>query len=319
MKPDQALYMGNRPLGDRIGFACVCAIVALVAGLLSTRGTRALQPAKQLLPDLQQSTDLQRFRADAWYLPNEPLLGFVEIPGGSFLMGSDPNKDRFAFENERWSPDSYQGKVELPSFFIGRYEVTVAQFRAFAEATGYKIDLESLRAAPTHPVANVSWADALSYAQWLESALRQRPELSSQLNELLRAGWHITLPTEAQWEKAARGSDGRIYPWGNLPSRDSANFGSRTTAVVGSLKCSECPYQLVDMSGNVWEMTRSPYRPYPFDAKATGDLQADALFVMRGGSFGDSENIVRAAIRGGIDPGARRPTIGFRVVLAKTG
>jgi len=91
---------------------------------------------------------------------------------------------------------------------------------------------------------------------------------------------------------------------------------------VGSFPCPECPYGLSDMSGNVWELTRSPYRPYPYDPTPDSldnldslDLDADALWVMRGGSYGDPDQNIRAAIRGGADPGARRPFIGFRVVL----
>lgn len=88
---------------------------------------------------------------------------------------------------------------------------------------------------------------------------------------------------------------------------------------VGSFECPECPYGLSDMSGNVWELTRSPYRPYPYDPATDDiDLEPDALWVMRGGSFTDPDQNIRAAIRGGADPGARRPFIGFRVVLTRT-
>jgi len=291
-----------------VGFAILCAITAFIAIWLSTQGAKALQPVKQLLPALAQTPDLARFRADAWNLPNEKLLGFVEIPAGAFTMGSDPQVDRQAFANERWSNESFQGTVELPTFFIGRYEVTVAQFHAFASATGYPASAESLRSEPTHPVTAVAWTDALAYARWLDTALA----------DLLRDGWSVSVPTEAQWEKAARGSDGRIYPWGATPDRENANFAATNTLAVGSKKCVACVFQLADMSGNVWELTRSPYRPYPYDDNHVGDTAADALYVMRGGSFNDAAGNVRAAIRGGIDPGARRPFIGFRVVIAKS-
>ncbi|MCH7666030.1 MAG: formylglycine-generating enzyme family protein, partial [Acidobacteria bacterium] len=128
----------------------------------------------------------------------------------------------------------------------------------------------------------------------------------------------VGLPSEAQWEKAARGTDGRIYPWGNEPRPDRANYrGTRTTA-VGSFDCPECPFGLFDMSGNVWELTRSRYQPYPYDpSDDREDLEVDALWVMRGGHFGDPERNVRAALRGGVDPGVRRPFIGFRVVISR--
>lgn len=261
---------------------------------------------------------LPGFRPDACFLPDDPLLGFVEIPAGPFEMGSDRSFDPRAFDNERWSATSEQGTVDLPILYIGRYEVTVAQFRAFVEETGFRADARALGGKLDHPVAFVSWPDALAYCRWLETRLRESPGTPPQLSRLLRDGWRVTLPTEAQWEKAARGPDGRIFPWGNASRRDRANFRGTSVTPVGSFPCPECSYGLSDMSGNVWELTRSPFRPYPFDPAIDGvDLDADALWVMRGGSYGDPEQNVRAAIRGGVDPGARRPFIGFRVVLTR--
>ncbi len=261
--------------------------------------------------------DLPGFRSDAWFLPDEELLGFIEIPAGPFLMGSDAAIDAQAFDIERWSQARAQGTVDLPAFYIGRYEVTVAQFRAFAEATGYRaLDDESLRGRLDHPMVGVSWTDALAYGRWLEEVLLEWPETPPRLSRLLRDGWRVGLPSEAEWEKAARGADGRIYPWGNEPRRDRANYGGGTTP-VGSFDCPECPFGLADMSGNVWEWTRSPYQPYPYDPTDDGqDLDAEALWVMRGGSFGYPERDARAASRGGADPGARRAFIGFRLVVS---
>lgn len=238
-------------------------------------------------------------------------------------MGSDPKVDPRAFDNERWSRSPSEqglGTVDLPVFYIGRYEVTVAQFRAFVEATGFHADAQALAGAPDHPVGAVSWPDALAYCRWLETKLRDWPHAPPQLGRLLSDGWRVTLPSEAQWEKAARGTDGRIFSWGNEPSPDRANYGGSSTTPVGSFPCPECPFPLSDMSGNVWEVTRSPYRPYPYDPTIDNvDLDADALWVMRGGSYGDRDQNIRAAVRGGVDPGARRPFIGFRVVLTRIG
>ncbi len=291
---------------------------ALALMLTATACERPASPASSSDPALSPLPEaLDGFRADAWFLPDDDLLGFVEIPAGPFTMGSDPAADPRAFENERWSQAETRGTVALPAFAIGRHEVTVAQFRAFAAAAGASVDPEALRGPPDHPVASVSWPDALAYCRWLEATLRDWPGAPPRLRRWLAGGWRITLPSEAEWEKAARGADGRVYPWGDVPRRERARFGGADgPAPVGSLDCPECPFGLRDMSGNVWELTRSPYQPYPYDeTDDAGDLDADALFVMRGGSFLDPPPNVRAAVRGGADPGARRPFIGFRVVV----
>lgn len=258
------------------------------------------------------------FQAQAWQLPDEPLLGFVEIPAGPFPMGSNPLIDPMAFENERWSETRRQGSVDLPQFYIARYETTVDQFAVFMEEANYRLVEMSDAAAGNHPVSGVSWTDALAYARWLEAELTSSEQAPAELRRLLSNGWHLTLPDEAQWEKAARGTEPRIYPWGNMVRKDRANFAATGTLPVGSMSCPECPYGLRDMSGNVWEWTRSPYLPYPFDPdNATVNLQEDALWVMRGGSFNDVENNIRTAVRGAADPGARRPFIGFRLAIVR--
>ncbi len=296
-----------------------------VAALIAVGALSCQQPASENVGEntaaqtpTAGATELLGFRADAWLLPDDDLLGFVEIPAGPFVMGSDPAIDVQAFENERWAPDRTQGTVDLPAFFIGRYEVTAAQFRAFVQETGLRADPAALAGPGDHPVTSVSWPDALAYAGWLETTLLEWPDTPPQLAGLLRDGWRIGLPSEAEWEKAARGTDGRIYPWGNDPRPERANYQGTATARVGSFDCPECAFGLSDMAGNVWELTRSPYQLYPYDpTDDRGDLEADALWVMRGGHFGDSAQNVRAAVRGGVDPGARRPFIGFRVVISR--
>jgi formylglycine-generating enzyme required for sulfatase activity len=261
---------------------------------------------------------VEGFMTDLGYLPEDGRLGFVEVPGGPFTMGSDPAADSLAFDAERWSDSRVQGSLDLPAFLIGRYEVTVAQYAVFIASTGHPLaDPQSLEGRPDHPVTWVSWTDAVEYARWLDGTIREAPSTPSELSALLGDGWSVRLPTEAQWEKAARGTDQRIYPWGDEPSTARANYRARGTTPVGSLPCPECPHGLSDMSGNVWEWTRSPYQAYPYDPADDGDdLASDALWVMRGGSFADTEHYVRVANRGGADPGARRPFIGFRVVLS---
>jgi formylglycine-generating enzyme required for sulfatase activity len=261
-----------------------------------------------------------RFRVEAWSLPDDGSLGFVEVAAGPFRMGSDPVADPQAFPNERWSADRAQGTLELPTFYIGRYEVTVAQYKAFVDMTRFRVsDAQALAGPPDHPVVLVSWPDALAYCRWLEKTLRDWPETPAPIGQRLREGWRITLPNEGQWEKAARGSDGRLFPWGSTARRDRANFEGTAAKPVGSFDCPECPFGLADMGGNVWEWTRSPLRPYPFVAGFDpAELEQDALFVMRGGHFGDPSRLIRTATRGAAEPGARRRFIGFRVVMTRS-
>jgi formylglycine-generating enzyme required for sulfatase activity len=243
---------------------------------------------------------------------------FVEIPAGPFTMGADRARDPMAFDNERWSATQAEGLVDLPTFFIARREVTVAEFTRFAQARKWNIDPRALSGPPDHPVTHVSWTDAVVYSRWLESALKGSSSTPPRIAQALRDGWALTLPTEAQWEKAARGGDRRRYPWGDEPRRDRANFGATATVPAGKIACPECAYGLSDMAGNVWEWTRSPLQPYPYTpADDRGNLDADALWVMRGGSFADNPQLIRTTTRGAADPGARRPFIGFRVVISQ--
>jgi formylglycine-generating enzyme required for sulfatase activity len=243
---------------------------------------------------------------------------FVEIPAGPFVMGADPARDPQAFDNERWAPTEGEGTVDVPAFYMSRYEVTVAQFAAFARAGSWPIDRRALAGPAMHPVTFVSWPDALAYCRWLDTALRSRSSTPQRLQELLRDGWRVTLPSEAEWEKAARGADRRRYPWGDEPRRDRANYGGTGTTPVAHFSCPECPYGLADMSGNVWEWTASPLQPYPYNsADDRTNLDADALWIMRGGHYGDPPRLVRTTTRGAADPGARRPFIGFRVAMSR--
>jgi formylglycine-generating enzyme required for sulfatase activity len=194
-----------------------------------------------------------RFRADAWFLLDEPLLGFVEIPAGPFLMGSDQAHDPDA------GKDGFpQHEVTLPCYFIGCFPVTVAQFLAFVEGTGSRPNNpESVRAFANYPVVSVSWYEARRYCNWLTERLRAWPGTPEPLAKVLRnEGWHVSLPSEANWEKAARGTDGRIFPWGNEPDPNRANYGDtgiRSSSAVGCFPGGASPYGVEDLSGNVCE------------------------------------------------------------------
>lgn len=244
------------------------------------------------------------------------LPDLVEVPAGAFVMGAGTDRDPQAFENERWSASAGEGTVDLPAFLIARTETTVAGFAAFVRATNRPVDARALDAPTSHPVAFVSWPEALAYCRWLEATLKNTPGVPAAIAERLRAGWRVRLPTEAQWEKAARGADGRRFPWGAEPRRDRANYEAAAPAPVGQFACPECPHGLRDMSGNLWEWTSSPYQPYPYtEIDDRANLEADALWVMRGGSYGDPARMIRTTARGAAEPGARRPFIGFRVAL----
>jgi formylglycine-generating enzyme required for sulfatase activity len=260
-----------------------------------------------------------RFREDAWHLPDEDMLGFVEISEGSFVMGEGDD----------------QHELTLPTYYIAHYPVTVAQFRAFVEDSGYEPrDSDSLCGVDNHPVRYVTWYDALAYCDWLTQKLREWEKTPEPLATLLRKeGWVITLPSEAEWEKATRGSeDDRRYPWGNDPDPNRANYddtGIGTTSVVGCFPGGASPCGAEDLSGNVWEWTRSlwgtswsePDFGYPYDpADGRENLEAgdDALRVLRGGSFYYTAVIVRCAARGPLRVVSynRYRFSGFRVVVA---
>lgn len=299
-----------------LGLTIMCLLIVFVAIWMT-------------LQSRQQDTDLSTlsteqavlagFLSDAWFLPDEPLLGFVLIPSGPFTMGSNPTLDRLAYENERWSSSRRQGMVEVDDFYMGKFEVTVAQFRAFTAENPNLANELPTGAAGDNPVTNITWPEALAYARWLQGKLEFSTDSPEELRRFFAAGGKLTLPSESEWEKAARTGDGRIFPWGSTPSTEFANYGSSTILPVGSRPCNACAFGLQDMSGNVWELTRSPLQDYPYDPSDDAEnLAEDALWVMRGGSFADSVGNVRAAVRGGVDPSVRNNTIGFRLVISKS-
>jgi formylglycine-generating enzyme required for sulfatase activity/transcriptional regulator with XRE-family HTH domain len=264
-----------------------------------------------------------RFRANAWFLPDDAMLGFVEIPAGKFIMGSDKRKDKAANYNE-----TPQHEVTLPAFYIARYPVTVAQFRAFVAATGEQPRYADLTDPDNHPVRNVTWFEATRYCQWLTAKLRTWNKTPVPVTAKVAQGWQILLPSEAEWERAARGREGRLYPWGNeavTPNR--ANYdetGIETTNAVGCFPAGATPEGIEDLSGNVWEWTRSRYMEYPYpsdeqsrDKRET--IQSEGVkrgtpFVQRGGAYRSDKQNIRAPLRGlylaGIDH-----NVGFRVVV----
>lgn len=293
----------------RFGLAAMTAMVLLAAAAMAWESRRERAAAPPPAP-------LAGFRDDVWFLPDDELLGFVEIPAGTFIMGSDPAVDGMAYANERWSARRRQGRATLPAFYIARFETTAAQYAAHVRDAGIERAGRGTPGRGDLPAAGVSWTEALAYARWLDRRLREDDAVPSAIRDFLAAGARARLPSEAEWEKAARGGDGRIFPWGNRPRSDRANFGADGPAPVGSFACPECAHGLADMAGNVWEMTSSPLRDYPYTpGPDRADPAGEPLYVMRGGGWAEGPGDARAAVRGGVDPGARHPAIGFRVVI----
>jgi len=299
-----------------LGLTIMCLLIVFVAVWMTLQSGQGNSQISTVDNSTQQ--ELPGFLASAGYLPDTPLLGFVRIPAGPFVMGSNPALDRLAYENERWSSSRRQGSVEVDDFYIGMLEVTVAQFRVFVAENPDLADAPSAGMQGDMPVTNITWPEALAYARWLQRRLLDSEDTPAELQRYLAAGGQVSIPSEAEWEKAARGSDGRIFPWGNSPSTEYANYGANAALAVGNRPCDECAFGLQDMSGNVWELTRSPLQAYPYNPDDDAEnLADDALWVMRGGAFSDGVANVRAAVRGGVDPSVRNNTIGFRLVISK--
>jgi len=294
---------------------------------------RTLEDGALLPVDRAQAGDAlatlgdSRFQADAWFLPDEPLLGFVEVEAGDFLMGSDRKKDGDAFDHE-----IPQHTLNLPSYYISKYLVTVGQYQAFVSESGHKPeDADSLKGLFNHPVVNITWYEALKYCHWLTERLQGWKRTPEPLAELIRKqGWQVMLPSEAEWEKAARGSDGRIYPWEGEFKSDRSNSvesGIGRTTAVGSFPSGASPWRCLDMAGNVWEWTRSLWGkdvsqpefryPYTDERERRENLKAsrDVRRVLRGGSFFNYRQDVRCAYRDWGSPDLRGNDIGFRVVV----
>jgi formylglycine-generating enzyme required for sulfatase activity len=268
-----------------------------------------------------------RFRADQWYLPADERLGFVEIPQGPFTMGSDKKTDKSASDYEQ--PIS---EVKLPAYFIGKWPVTVSQFKAFvddAENGGFVPgNPKCVRGIGNHPVVYVSWHEAVAYCRWLTTRLRSSEATWEPLRGLLRGAqgrpWQVTLASEAEWEKAARGTDGRVYPWlGDEPDPNRANYaetGIGGPSAMGCFPTGQSVYEVEELSGNVWEWTRSIWAEYPYEPDYEGrsreSLAASGPRVVRGGAFNGVPRGVRAAYRGRGVPGARGGSLGFRVVVS---
>ena len=303
-----------------------------VSTLTSTAQAATIQPS-QSPPPLSKTPPSCANIGQTWTRPAD-LMTLACIPAGSFTIGLK------TCEFNGCQKEVNGGTVKLEAFWIDSTEVTNAMFTLFVTQTAFVTSAErtgssevngistpvsgadwrhpqgpgsSIAGMDNYPVAQMNYYSASAYCSW--------------------AGGH--LPTEAQWEMAARGSDGRLFPWGNampddhllnaadssLPepfARQDQNDGYRYTAPVGSFPAGNSPFGAQDMAGNVWEWTRSLYRDYPYNpgdgreianAPAAGDL-----VVIRGGGFFDDYGSVRSTLRYGAIPDLSHDATGFRCV-----
>jgi sulfatase modifying factor 1 len=271
-------------------------------------------PPRVAEPEAARPTVMERLQ------PFEPEM--ILIPAGEFLMGSNPKKDKNAADDEQ-----PQHTLYLPDYYLAKTPVTQARYAAFVQATSHRVpNVDESWAKPynwsgstppigkaNHPVVLVSWHDAVAYCNWLAEV----------------TGKPYRLPSEAEWEKGARGSNGRIYPWGNQWDAKRCNSeegGKGGTTLVGAYPKGASPYGLLDMVGNVWEWTRSLWGedfressfkyPYdPADGREDSGAQDSIYRVLRGSSWNFSQYYARCAYRLQRSPDFRNHHLGFRVVV----
>jgi formylglycine-generating enzyme required for sulfatase activity len=222
----------------------------------------------------------------------------VELRADSFTMGSGATSPRFE--------ERPRHRVRLSRFAISKHEVTFEQYDRFVQATGRARPADEGWGRGKRPVINVSWQDAVAYSQWLSA----------------QTGAHYRLPTEAEWEFAARAGSNKRFWWGNEVGENHANcfdcrgqWSGSETARVGSYAMS--PFGLHDMAGNVMEWVQDCFQPgyanAPLDGSAvvTGDCSSR---VVRGGSYSSPADLLRSASRDKRAPGVQLDNLGFRVV-----
>ena len=282
--------------------------------------------AERLEAERRQRLEAERLEAERI---QRLLPAMVEVPAGPFLMGSTDQQIADAISqgvNADWVKiQKPQHTLTLPRYWIGKTPITNAQFRPFVDSDGYTNQAywdtagwqwrtEQKRTQPSYwndanfngdqqPVVGVTWYEAMAYTRWLSK----------------KTGLHFSLPTEAEWEYAARGSKGLIYPWGNTWDAKRANSsvsGIGKTTPVGRYPNGASPYGALDMVGNVWEWTRSIYTAYPYNATDGRENLSDPAgkrFTLRGGSWNSASLYLRAAYRVYLTPAYDAPDVGLRL------
>jgi formylglycine-generating enzyme required for sulfatase activity len=218
----------------------------------------------------------------------------VYVPVGDFTMGNDQGYNGKIFADQR--PEH---PVDLDAFWIDKFEITNAKYQDCVAARECKApDLgedASRFNQDEQPVVRVSWFDAAAYCNWVGARL----------------------PTEAEWEKAARGTDKWLFPWGNEFDASKLNFKGQSDAPkpVGSFRDSASPYGALDMSGNVWEWTSSMYKNYPYkyqDGREDMSDEESATRVVRGGAWDEGDDQATTTWRSHFTQGSRFYNTGFR-------
>jgi iron(II)-dependent oxidoreductase len=229
----------------------------------------------------------------------------ILIPKGPFYIGSSEQDidwivETFFSESREWYSDETPSQAQyLNHFFIDKYEVTVENYKRFLTETRRTKPkfLENPRYnSPKQPIVGVTWYDSADYCSWEGKRL----------------------PTEAEWEKAARGDDGRRYPWGNNFDPNSANVQGKEDAFrysspVGKFPNGKSPYGVMDMAGNVFEWTQNWYRPLPGN-EHHNEMYDQKLKVIKGGSWKANMDLARSALRGKQFPYQSTDHVGFRCV-----
>lgn len=213
------------------------------------------------------------------------------VPAGPFIMGTGEG----AAQKPEYGPPH---AVDLPAFYIDRDEVTNTQYAKYMAATGATAPRNWAGPTPPkgceeRPVTDVTWFDAMKYAIWAGKRL----------------------PTEAEWEKAARGTDGREFPWGNADDKDRRNLGTEKLETVGQRPKGASPYGCLNMCGNAWEWTADWFLPYP--GTSAGSVHFGQKYkVIRGGGaayfYAHNDNSGRCAVRARILPYGSDDYVGFR-------
>lgn len=273
--------------------------IALLQGLSLTQLDLLVHtgsPPREPVPDGAEDADSE---PDA-----EPL--WIALPGGRFRMGADDISQHEQPVHE----------VRVPAFEIARDPVTNTQYAAFIAATGHR-PAEHWEGGTVpegktqHPVVGVSWDDANAYCTWLSEHQPADPQ--------------VRLPTEAEWELAARGEIGRDYPWGSeAPDTTRCNFGRQVgdTTPVGSYPEGATSDGVRDLAGNVWEWVADAwadsYQGAPTDGSARQSSKAGAARVFRGGSWDVRAQRCRSAYRSRFHPVNRDDDLGFRCARAQS-